>query len=143
MKIIFSRHQVALETLICDHSTQKRKLHQTVVTDCFRKKSPLTVCFHSTIMNHNMIVNLWLLTVVDEKKNRKIFGFKNLTSLEGPYNMVHIDIVELERVRSRNSWRFQRRFFIIFHGRWNWPKNSLPLWWWTSTWSFGSEILIR
>ena len=25
-----------------------QKLHQTVVTDCFRKKSPLTVTFHST-----------------------------------------------------------------------------------------------
>ena len=31
-----------------DRLTQNRKLHKTVVTDCFRKKSPLTVTFHST-----------------------------------------------------------------------------------------------
>ena len=41
---------MALESWNYDHSTQNRKLHQTVVTVCFRKKSPLTVTFHSTIL---------------------------------------------------------------------------------------------
>ena len=44
----FSSHQVALESWNYDHSTPNRKLHQTVVTVCFRKISPLTVTFHST-----------------------------------------------------------------------------------------------
>ena len=46
-KNIFSHHQVALESLNYDHSTQNQKLHQTVVIVCSRKKSPLTVTFHS------------------------------------------------------------------------------------------------
>ena len=48
LNLIFSRHQVALESLNYDHSTQNQKLHQTVVKVCFRKKSSLTVTFHST-----------------------------------------------------------------------------------------------
>ena len=35
---VFSRHQVALESKNNDHSTQNRKLHQAVVSVCFRKK---------------------------------------------------------------------------------------------------------
>ena len=41
---------MALESWNYDHLTQNRKLHQNVVTVCFRKKSPLTVTFHSTIL---------------------------------------------------------------------------------------------
>ena len=37
LKIFCSRHQVALESLNYDHSTQNRKSHQAVVTDYFLK----------------------------------------------------------------------------------------------------------
>ena len=46
------------ESLNYNHSTQNRKLHQIVVTNCFRKKTPLTVNFHSTIINLILILIL-------------------------------------------------------------------------------------
>ena len=47
LKIFFSRHQVVKYLKL--RSTENRKLHQDVVPGCFRKKSFLPICFHSTV----------------------------------------------------------------------------------------------
>ena len=39
---------MALESRKYHHSTQNQKLHRTVVSDFFRKKSPFPLCFHFT-----------------------------------------------------------------------------------------------
>ena len=43
--IFFSCHQEALESWNNDHSTQNRKLHQAIVTVCFRKNHPSQFVF--------------------------------------------------------------------------------------------------
>ena len=80
----FSHHQVALESLNYDHSTQNRKLHQTVVTVCFWKKSPLTVTFHSSIMLNiyfhiqfkasRMVSRLHSIWWINSQTSRRHFG---------------------------------------------------------------------
>ena len=57
---------MALESWNYDHSTQNRKLHQAVVTVWFRKKSPLTVCFHFT--NTDFCRFLWKITLTKEPR---------------------------------------------------------------------------
>ena len=44
-KYFFSCHQEALESWNNDHSTQNRKLHQAIVTVCFRKNHPSQFVF--------------------------------------------------------------------------------------------------
>ena len=85
MKIFFSRHQMALESLNYNHSTQNRKLHQAVVTVWYRKKSPLTVCFHSTIttlpwvlkfklMRLGFLLLLWFVCKVGKQPKKNHLG---------------------------------------------------------------------
>ena len=50
-KYFFSREKAAPESWNYNHSTQNRKLHQAVVTVCFRKKSPLTFFFIVPLKN--------------------------------------------------------------------------------------------
>ena len=66
LKIIFSHHQVALESWNYNHSTQNQKLTHSVVTVWYRKKPPLTVCFHST-----NIADFEISSVVLNQWNRK------------------------------------------------------------------------
>ena len=98
-KIFFFSPSGGAWELKLHHLTQNWKLHQTVVTVCSWKKSPLTITFHSTITRNLLLDHKY--DSADEKLNLfRLTRYKNLL----PQISNRINFITLHAVILKQFW---------------------------------------